>query len=346
MDAFRPGGFSPMGIPMTPGAGFLAPGMTLAPGMVGPGVPTPGLGGVDSLFSFDATSHPGLFPVDSTMFSVQLHGEQLEQLYRLMLQNLMTGQASMGAWPYGDPGATGAWGGGGSHYASDAAAAYEAANPDTYSHSTVDLGTLPPPGPVHEGTEAMLERAGSMVGMHEMADTAAINQVTRQSGIDASQTHWCAAWAMNLLEEHGVMDLEGLPNRNLCSSIKSWAQEKGTYEKPDSYQPKPGDAILFDWDKDGSPDHVGIVEKVENGRVHTIEGNSSDRVSRNSYDLGSTKIDGYVRSKDGSAPPRTASTTTSTSGPRASGATSTTPASTSRSAPSSPPRSAPPSKKA
>lgn len=40
--------------------------------------------------------------------------------------------------------------------------------------------------------------------------------------------------------------------------------------------PKPGDLVLFDWDKDGSPDHVGLFEKwTDNGAFLTIEGNTS-----------------------------------------------------------------------
>lgn len=59
--------------------------------------------------------------------------------------------------------------------------------------------------------------------------------------------------------------------------------------------PKPGDIIFFDWsDKyDGFSDHVGIVEKVENGRVYMIEGNSNDSCKQNSYDLNSLEIQGY-----------------------------------------------------
>ena len=61
---------------------------------------------------------------------------------------------------------------------------------------------------------------------------------------------------------------------------------------------KDGDIIFFDWATDddgrnGNADHVGIVEKVENGRVHTIEGNSSDSCCRRDYDLNSLDILGY-----------------------------------------------------
>ena len=59
--------------------------------------------------------------------------------------------------------------------------------------------------------------------------------------------------------------------------------------------------IFFDWDspdgpsgpQDGLSDHVGIVEKVENGRVYTVEGNSSDSVRQKSYPLGYYEILGY-----------------------------------------------------
>lgn len=56
-----------------------------------------------------------------------------------------------------------------------------------------------------------------------------------------------------------------------------WFQERGLWQD-NSYEPRPGDIIFFDWDdggQDGSSDHVGIVEKVENGRIYTIEGNSA-----------------------------------------------------------------------
>ena len=58
----------------------------------------------------------------------------------------------------------------------------------------------------------------------------------------------------------------------------------------------PATSSFFDWDdggQDGSSDHVGIVEKVENGRVYTVEGNSGDSVRQNSYPVGYYEIYGY-----------------------------------------------------
>ena len=59
------------------------------------------------------------------------------------------------------------------------------------------------------------------------------------------------------------------------------------------YTPSSGDIIFFDWEQNSYPDHVMIVEKVENGKVYTIEGNSSDEVRAKSYSLTSKSIYGY-----------------------------------------------------
>nr|WP_330360848.1 CHAP domain-containing protein [Dorea sp. AGR2135] len=47
------------------------------------------------------------------------------------------------------------------------------------------------------------------------------------------------------------------------------------------------------WDSDGTTDHVGLVERVENGRVYTVEGNSGDMVRQSSYSIGDISIYGY-----------------------------------------------------
>ena len=53
---------------------------------------------------------------------------------------------------------------------------------------------------------------------------------------------------------------------------------------------------FFDWNHDGTSDHVGIVEKCEGGRVYTIEGNSSDQVRQRTYAVDYGAIMGYGRS--------------------------------------------------
>lgn len=51
--------------------------------------------------------------------------------------------------------------------------------------------------------------------------------------------------------------------------------------------------IFFDWEGDGTTDHVGIVEKCENGTVYTVEGNSGDACKQRQYAVGSSNIYGY-----------------------------------------------------
>lgn len=67
-----------------------------------------------------------------------------------------------------------------------------------------------------------------------------------------------------------------------------------------SAEPVPGMIIFFDWDnkgssgpQDGLSDHTGIVQKVENGIVYTVEGNSGDSVRVNQYPVGHYEILGY-----------------------------------------------------
>ena len=51
----------------------------------------------------------------------------------------------------------------------------------------------------------------------------------------------------------------------------------------EGYVPSPGDIIFFDYDHNGSANHVGIVESCDGSTVYTIEGNASDAVKQLSY---------------------------------------------------------------
>ena len=57
--------------------------------------------------------------------------------------------------------------------------------------------------------------------------------------------------------------------------------------------PNPGMVISFDWNNVNFADHYGIVEKVENGYVYTIEGNLKDAVRRGYWKIGNEQIMGY-----------------------------------------------------
>ena len=148
--------------------------------------------------------------------------------------------------------------------------------------------------------DTMLADMSDMIGLSEnnAADAAQINAVTGQSDIDCQTTPWCAAFAMNELESHGVLDTSTCPNVNYCPSVENWSKEQGTWEtQGNGYVPSAGDAVMFDWDGDGTADHIGVVERIEDGKVYTIEGNSGDQVARKSYDLDSENISGYINCK-------------------------------------------------
>ena len=65
------------------------------------------------------------------------------------------------------------------------------------------------------------------------------------------------------------------------------------YGKIEIIHRKHGDIIFFDWQNDGHSDHTGIVEKAENGRVYTIEGNSGNECKQREYNADSSVIMGY-----------------------------------------------------
>ena len=111
-----------------------------------------------------------------------------------------------------------------------------------------------------------------------------------------SRVEWCACFVSWCANECGYIEAGVIPKFAACASQGvPWFQERGLWQD-NSYEPRPGDIIFFDWEdggQDGSSDHVGIVEKVENGRVYTVEGNSGDSVRQNSYPVGYYEIYGY-----------------------------------------------------
>lgn len=115
-----------------------------------------------------------------------------------------------------------------------------------------------------------------------------------------SRVEWCACFVSWCANECGYIEAGIIPKFASCTNGVSWFKERGQWADND-IQPTPGMIIFFDWDnpsgssgpQDGLSDHVGIVEKVENGRVYTIEGNSGDSCRERSYPLGYYEILGY-----------------------------------------------------
>jgi len=108
----------------------------------------------------------------------------------------------------------------------------------------------------------------------------------------SGRVEWCATFVSWCADQAGYIETGIIPKFALCQSGANWFKEQGQWQDR-SYVPSVGDIIFFDWNGDGHSEHVGIVEKAENGMVYTIEGNSSDMCRQRSYVLGSSLIYGY-----------------------------------------------------
>ena len=107
-----------------------------------------------------------------------------------------------------------------------------------------------------------------------------------------SHVQWCACFVSWCADQCGYIDSEIIPKHAACQDGANWFQAHGQWKSRD-YIPSPGDIIYFDWNGDGHTEHVGIVEKVENGTVYTVEGNASNTCARRNYMVESSDIYGY-----------------------------------------------------
>lgn len=107
-----------------------------------------------------------------------------------------------------------------------------------------------------------------------------------------SRVEWCACFVSWCADQSGLIESGNVPKFSLCSEGVTWFQGKNKWQSGGTI-PSAGMIIFFDWDHDGTSDHVGIVEKCEGGRVYTIEGNSSDQVRQRNYAVDYSSIMGY-----------------------------------------------------
>lgn len=105
------------------------------------------------------------------------------------------------------------------------------------------------------------------------------------------RVEWCACFVSWCASQCGVLDID-IPKFSYCPSGVEWFKDKGAWQDR-YYTPSPGDVIFFDWENDGISDHVGVVEKVENGLIHTVEGNIDDCVVQKQYPLEAGSIYGF-----------------------------------------------------
>ena len=105
-----------------------------------------------------------------------------------------------------------------------------------------------------------------------------------------SRVEWCACFVSWCYGQRGLSE----PRFAGCQSQGiPWFQSHGQWGARGYDNLAPGDAIFFDWDMDGSADHVGIVIGTDGSRVYTVEGNSGDACKIRSYDVNYECIKGY-----------------------------------------------------
>lgn len=107
-----------------------------------------------------------------------------------------------------------------------------------------------------------------------------------------SRVEWCAVFISWLANETGMLN-DKIPKFAVVNNGISWFKSRGEW-KSRGYVPRAGDIIFFDWENDGKPNHVGIVEKVEDNYIYTIEGNSTNDTCRSKkYNINSNVIYGF-----------------------------------------------------
>lgn len=144
-------------------------------------------------------------------------------------------------------------------------------------------------------------------GSDDMIVQVALSQVGNVGGEPywswygfGSRVEWCACFVSWCADQCGYIETGVCPKYAGCVNGVAWFQEHDQW-LDGSATPSPGMIIFYDWDspngesgpQDGESDHTGIVEKVENGIVYTVEGNSGDSCRQCHRAVGNYEILGY-----------------------------------------------------
>ena len=117
---------------------------------------------------------------------------------------------------------------------------------------------------------------------------------------------WCATFVSAVAIKCGYTDI--IPTECSCQNMIALFKEMGCWIENENRTPCAGDVIFYDWQDSGSgdnkgwSDHVGIVEKVSNGKITVIEGNYSNAVKRRTLAVNGKYIRGYGVPKYDSEP--------------------------------------------
>ncbi len=105
---------------------------------------------------------------------------------------------------------------------------------------------------------------------------------------------WCMAFMTWLFLKSGLLQLIS-GGECSCGRMINLAIANGTWVEDNAYKPSPGDLIMYDWDnKDGWPEHVGMVVSVSGNTFKVVEGNKSDAVGTRTMSINGKYIRGFV----------------------------------------------------
>ncbi len=153
---------------------------------------------------------------------------------------------------------------------------------------------IPPGGPLAPGRHnrrGALEAALSQIGVREASGNNDGVPAERYSG--GREVPWCANFVSWAFRQAGTPLPGNQWSLGSVDYMMNQMKQNGVWFDRGAATPQPGDVIFFGQAGDGT--HVGIVERVENGRVYTVEGNAGNRVARRSYPLDHRRILGYGR---------------------------------------------------
>jgi cell wall-associated NlpC family hydrolase len=122
-------------------------------------------------------------------------------------------------------------------------------------------------------------------GSNDSPRIAEYRTATAGSGIGP----WCNYFVSWVAKQAGAPLGEQGQGFGAVAATWDWAQRTGRAIPP-TQQPQPGDLIVWD----GT--HIGMVENVlPDGRIQTIEGNSSNMVTRRVHSSNGDGATGFVR---------------------------------------------------
>lgn len=112
----------------------------------------------------------------------------------------------------------------------------------------------------------------------------------------SGRVEWCSVftwWCYNNSDCSNVFPSKVDVNCAYCPSMVSYWKSVGKFGDKNYRDLAPGDCIYFDYENDGTSDHVGLVIGRDEEWVYTVEGNSNDMVAERKYKLDSNMILGY-----------------------------------------------------